>query len=164
MVYKENERQNGNIPEILSSLKKVTVPPNFDSDLMRRINSAKYQKPENWWEKYILPSRLIPAAALALATVALLFILNPGANDIENPLLMNPKLREDVTSNTQTKRSSNPAPNIGMNFEKNYQAASFTITKSGLNFRQLRLTPKEMAEIKEMRLKLVKNLDESGRN
>ncbi len=164
MVYNVNKQQNENIPEILSSLKKVTVPPNFDSDLMRRINSAKYKKPESWWEKFILPSRLIPAAALALATVAVLFILNPGATDIENPLLMNPKLREDVTLNTQTKKSPNPAPNMGMKLEKNFQAASFAITKSGLNFRQLNPTPEEMAKIKEMRLKLVKNLDESGRN
>ncbi|MBZ0199618.1 MAG: hypothetical protein K8H86_07110 [Ignavibacteriaceae bacterium] len=165
MAYNENERQNENITDILSRLKKVTVPPNFDADLMRRINSEKYGKTKTWWQKLFAPSRLIPAAALALTTIALLFIFNPDAYD-ENPLLTNPRLREDVTLTpaSQSNRSTTPTPNMGMSMEKDYPAASFAITKSGLNFRQLHLTPEEMAEIKELRLKLVTNLNESGRN
>jgi hypothetical protein len=63
---------------------------------MRKINSGKYEKERSFWEKLLLPSRLIPSAALGIAVVIVFFVLNMNSAPVENPLLMAPRVRDDV--------------------------------------------------------------------
>ena len=96
--FEENTQQHGEIIKTLKGLQNVKAPAGFEADLMRRINSGKYEKERSFWEKFILPSRLIPSAALGLAAVIVFFVLNINTSPVENPLLMNPRVREDVVA------------------------------------------------------------------
>ena len=96
--FDENSQQYNEIIKALKGLQKVKAPANFEADLMRRINSGKYEKERSFWEKLLLPSRLIPSAAAILAAVILFFVLDIGSAPIENPLLVPPRVREDVVA------------------------------------------------------------------
>jgi hypothetical protein len=111
--FDENSRQYSEIINTLKGLQKVKAPAGFEADLMRKINSGKYEKERSFWEKLLLPSRLIPSAALGLAAVIVFFVLNMNSAPVENPLLMAPRVREDViaTNNnplTQKEAQVNP--------------------------------------------------------
>ena len=111
--FDENSRQYSEIINTLKGLQKVKAPAGFEADLMRKINSGKYEKERSFWEKLHLPSRLIPSAALGLAAVIVFFVLNMNSAPVENPLLMAPRVREDViaTNNnplTQKEAQVNP--------------------------------------------------------
>jgi hypothetical protein len=111
--FDENSQQYSEIINTLKGLQKVKAPAGFEADLMRKINSGKYEKERSFWEKLLLPSRLIPSAALGLAAVIVFFVLNMNSAPVENPLLMAPRVREDViaTNNnplTQKEAQVNP--------------------------------------------------------
>lgn len=94
--FDEKSQQYSEIIRTLKGLQKVKAPANFEADLMRRINSGKYEKERSFWEKLLLPSRFIPSAALGIAAVIVFFVLNMNSAPVENPLLMAPRVREDV--------------------------------------------------------------------
>jgi hypothetical protein len=94
----ENSQQHSELIKTLKRLQKVKAPASFEADLIRRINSGKYEKERSFWEKLLLPSRLIPSAALGLAAVIVFFVLNMNSAPVENPLLMTPRVREDVVA------------------------------------------------------------------
>ena len=96
--FDENSQQYSDIIKTLKGLQKVKAPANFEADLMRRINTGKYEKGRSLWEKFLLPSRLIPSAALGLAAVIVFFVLNINSTQLENPLLMPPRVRNDVVA------------------------------------------------------------------
>jgi hypothetical protein len=92
----ENSQQYSEIIKTLKGLQKVKAPAGFEADLMRKINSGRYEKERSFWEKLLLPSRLIPSAALGIAVVIVFFVLNMNSAPVENPLLMAPRVRDDV--------------------------------------------------------------------
>ena len=96
--FDENPQQYSEIIKTLKGLQRVKAPANFEADLMRRINSGKYEKERSFWEKFLLPSRLIPSAAIGLAAVIVFFVLNINSAPVENPLLTPPRVREDVVA------------------------------------------------------------------
>jgi len=96
--FDENSQQYSDIIKTLKGLQRVKAPANFEADLMRRINTGKYEKEKSLWEKFLLPSRLIPSAALGLAAVIVFFVLNINSAQLENPLLMPPRVRDDVVA------------------------------------------------------------------
>lgn len=61
--------------DVISSLKqlsKVKAPPNFEADLMRKINSYE-ERPLTFWEK-LFSSKWVPSTAgVALASVIIIF-------------------------------------------------------------------------------------------
>ena len=100
---------------------------------MRRINSGNFKenfKPR-WWEKFFLPSRLIPVAAFILSIAAVLYFLNFNSIEPENPFLAKPKFRET--------------------FSEASIDGSFKINKEGLNFLQIRLNETEKAKINKLK-------------
>jgi hypothetical protein len=133
MIQSDDEVRYINIIRLLKQLPKVTAPPNFESDLMRRINSGNFQENyrSRWWDKLFLPSRLIPAAAFALSILAVFYFLNFNSVDHENPFLVKPKIRETVSEASI--------------------AGSFKINKEGLNFLQIRLNKAERAKINKLK-------------
>jgi hypothetical protein len=122
-----------NIINLLRQLPKVDAPPNFESDLMRRINSGNYNEKfkVRWWDKLLLPSRLVPASAFALSIVAVFYFLNFNSVERENPFLAIPKTREIVSE------ASVYGP--------------FKINKEGLNFLHIRLNEAEKAKINRLK-------------
>jgi hypothetical protein len=96
MALNDDEFRYKNVINTLKSIQEVKAPQNFEADLMRRINSEKFKGNQNFWQKILIPSRLVPSAALAVAAIILLFFFNISSEDSENPLLVEPKVREDV--------------------------------------------------------------------
>ena len=133
MIQNDDEVRYINIIRLLKQLPKVTAPPNFESDLMRRINSGNFQENyrSRWWDKLFLPSRLIPAAAFALSILAVFYFLNFNSVERENPFLAKPKIRKTVSEASI--------------------AGSFKINKEGLNFLQIRLNEAERAKINKLK-------------
>jgi hypothetical protein len=133
MIQNDDEVRYINIIRLLKQLPKVTAPPNFESDLMKRINSGNFQENyrPRWWDKLFLPSRLIPAAAFALSILAVFYFLNFNSVERENPFLAKPKIRETVLEASI--------------------AGSFKINKEGLNFLQIRLNEAERAKINKLK-------------
>ncbi len=86
-----------NVRNLLKQLQQVKAPPDFEADLMRRLNSEKLGLQNTFWQTIFIPSRMIPAAALALTVVLLVIVLNNTAVTQENPFAIIPKERQDVT-------------------------------------------------------------------
>ena len=133
MIPGYDEERYINIINLLKQMPKVTAPPNFESDLMRRINSGNFKEnyKVHWWDKLFFPSRLIPAAAFALSVVAVFYFLNFNTVERENPFLAKPKIRQTVSEASI--------------------AGSFKINKEGLNFLHIRINEAERAKINRLK-------------
>jgi hypothetical protein len=91
--------------DVISTLKQmqqVKAPPGFEGDLMQKINSGQLPGEKTFWQNIIIPSRLIPSAALAVTAILLIFVLNNNGITQENPLLTVPREREDVIRGIKT--------------------------------------------------------------
>ena len=86
---------------VLKSLPEVNAPKNFETTLMHRINTGNFKAKLSLWDKIFLPSRFIPSAALAVTAVIILFVMNINSGDIDNPLLIEPRIREDIFANIE---------------------------------------------------------------
>ncbi len=90
----------------LRQLQQVKAPAGFESDLMRSINSESVQEEKKFWQNIFIPSRLVPAAALAVTALLLIFMLNNNGIAPDNPLLTAPRERGDVTVSAKTNNLS----------------------------------------------------------
>lgn len=174
MALNDDELKYKNVINTLKGLPEVKAPHNFEADLMRRINSEKFEEnKQGFWAKIFLPSRLIPSAGLAIAAVLLLFVINLNSDEAENPLLMEPKVREDIIEATEisdipvpqkedvslerrdgnTSRFQDEADSDlqGMDRNNSYSTAGFAIDKDGLNFRQMNLSEEEKQRLNELK-------------
>jgi len=95
----ENDKKKyGDVIKTLKGLQDVKAPANFEADLQRRINSEKFSKEEkkSFWENIFLPSRLIPSLGLVAVSVIIFFVLDTSSEEVDNPFLIEPRIREDV--------------------------------------------------------------------
>jgi hypothetical protein len=90
-----NDSRHKDVTGILKSLQQVKAPGNFETELLRKIDSQRSLKKESFLERIFTPSRLVPSAAFVVAAVILFFFLF-NEEDAENPLLTEPRIREDV--------------------------------------------------------------------
>ena len=53
MIPDDDEVRYKNVIDLLKQMPKVSAPPNFESDLMRRINSGNFKEKYkvHWWDK-----------------------------------------------------------------------------------------------------------------
>lgn len=179
MALNDDELRYKNVIDALKGLQGVKAPKNFEADLMRRINSEKFEeKRQSFWEKIFLPSRLVPSAGLAVAAVLLLFVININSDEVENPLLMEPKVREDmieakdVSDIPMTVQEEIPGETrlgsadsniaefrdeVSVNGSRersrtnSFAATGFAIDKEGLNFRQVNLSEEEKQRLNELK-------------
>lgn len=83
--------------DVISSLKKlskVKAPPNFEADLMRKINSYE-ERPLTFWEK-LFSSKWVPSTAgVALASALIIFftVYNNNSFIEEDAFSVIPKMR-----------------------------------------------------------------------
>jgi hypothetical protein len=96
MKHNDEELKYKDLIDTLKSLQQVKAPKNFETKLMRKINSQTTEKEKSFWGKLFIPSRLIPSAGLAVIAVILLFVFNVVGEELEDPLSMEPKIREDI--------------------------------------------------------------------
>ncbi|QQS36301.1 MAG: hypothetical protein IPM56_19010 [Ignavibacteriales bacterium] len=103
----------------LKNLKKVETPKDFETTLMRKLNQPEKIKKESIFKRLFIPSRLVPSMALAVTAVILVFVIDLSPDELENPLLLEPRLRQDivmvtseepVTVEKQVEKKSKDAP------------------------------------------------------
>ena len=95
----ENDEKNyEDVIKALKGLQEVKAPANFEADLQRRINSEKFQKEEkkNFWQNIFVPARLIPSLGLVSASIVIFFVIETRTEEMDNPFLIEPRVREDV--------------------------------------------------------------------
>lgn len=85
-----------NVIKTLNQLQEVKARKGFEADLMRRINSEETEIPEISGSGLFDLSRLVPAAALAVTAVLLIFVLDHSGVTQDNPLMTAPRERQEV--------------------------------------------------------------------
>lgn len=201
----------------LNRLQKVKAPESFGGELMRKINSGKIGEEKTFWQKLILPSRLIPSAALAVTAIVLIFVLNNNGITQDNPLLAPPrkipeapkteqisntvpevkavrkdrvssemkktevqrsndKLEEGISLETTAPVDESSKPSVAGNLQDNAagngvhnagrtgriipaglavgRASDSPVSKTGLNFRQIKISNEQKIELDKMKQKL----------
>ena len=93
-----DEKKYEDVIKALKGLQEVKAPANFEADLQRRINSEKFSKEEkkSFWENIFVPSRLIPSLGLVAVAVVMFFVVDTNSEEMDNPFLIEPRVREDV--------------------------------------------------------------------
>lgn len=80
----------------LKNLPKINASENFEAEIWRKINSSDRNKKESFWDKIFTPGNLVPAAAAIISAIIIFFIVDINSTDIEDPLNLQPRLREDI--------------------------------------------------------------------
>ncbi|MDR3668289.1 MAG: hypothetical protein P4L35_15715 [Ignavibacteriaceae bacterium] len=149
MIPNDDEVRYKNIINLLKQMPKVSAPPNFESDLMRRINIGNFNDTYKikWWDRFLFPTRIIAATTLAISIVAVFYVLNDNSVDKENPFLLKPPIRKSVlqSQNKQLHLSKTPE------YAEASINGSFKINKEGLNFLHIRLNEAEKAKITRLK-------------
>lgn len=98
-----DEKKYEDVIKSLKGLQEVKAPANFEADLQRRINSEKFPKEEkkSFWENIFIPSRLIPSLGLAATAIVIFFVVETNSEDMDNPFLIEPRVREDIIGVTE---------------------------------------------------------------
>jgi len=98
-----DEKKYEDVIKALKGLQEVKAPVNFEADLQRRINSEKFSKEEkkSFWQNIFVPAKLIPSFGLVAAAVVIFFVVETNSEEIDNPFLIEPRVREDVFAVTE---------------------------------------------------------------
>ncbi|UCH65397.1 MAG: hypothetical protein JSW63_12460 [Ignavibacterium sp.] len=92
-----DENKYDDVIKTLKSLQQVKAAPNFEADLKRKLNEEKYgAKSKRSIKDFLIPSRLIPSFGVAAAAIVAFLIININSEEAENPLMIEPKVREDI--------------------------------------------------------------------
>jgi hypothetical protein len=178
MTHNDEESRYKQATDILKQLPKINAPLNFEADLMRRINSGRFEDTikESFWDILLSPARLVPSAALAILAVVLFFIVDTTSVEQADPLTLEPRIREDITLNNSSAdvsmdRELKALTEQGVNRQDaeasgtRFSTAS-NITKAGLNFRQITLTNEEkrvLSSLKEKIKQYMQQTPETGK-
>jgi hypothetical protein len=92
----DEEKKYKRLIDDLKNLPKVEAPKNFETELLRKINSSEEVKKVSFWEKLPSPARLAPAALAIVSAVIIFFVVDINSEVMEDPLSIAPKLREDL--------------------------------------------------------------------
>lgn len=90
------EKINKKILDDLKNLPKIEAPKNFETELLRKINSSELEKKENFWDRLLSPAKLAPAAVAIVSAAIIFFVIDINPVEIEDPLNIAPRLREDI--------------------------------------------------------------------
>ena len=92
----EEEKTYKKLLDDLKNLPKVDAPKNFETELLRKINSSEPEKKESFWNKLLSPGKLAPAAVALASAAIIFFVVDINSEEMEDPLNIAPRLREDV--------------------------------------------------------------------
>jgi hypothetical protein len=98
-----DEKKYEDVINALKGLQEVKAPANFEADLQRRINSEKFSREEkkSFWQNIFVPAKLIPSLGLVAAAVIIFFVVDTNSEEMDNPFLIEPRVREDVFAVTE---------------------------------------------------------------
>ena len=93
-----DEKKYENVIKALKGLQEVKASANFEADLKRRINSEKFSKEEkkSFWQNIFVPVKLIPSLGLVAVAFVIFFMIESRTEEMDNPFLIEPRVREDV--------------------------------------------------------------------
>jgi len=93
-----DEKKYEDVIKALKGLKEVKAPANFEADIQRRINQEKFSKEEKkgFWQNIFVPAKLIPSLGLVAVAVVMFFVVDTNSEEMDNPFLIEPRVREDV--------------------------------------------------------------------
>jgi len=91
-----NEEINKKLLDDLKNLPKVDAPKNFETELWRKINSSEKEIKESIWDKIFSPGKIAPAAVAVVSAVIIFFVVDVNSEEMEDPLNIEPRLREDL--------------------------------------------------------------------
>lgn len=89
------DKTNKKLIDDLKNLTKVDAPKNFETELWRKINSSEETKKVSFWEKIFTPGKIAPAAIALASAVIIFFVVDITPEQMEDPLTIEPRLRED---------------------------------------------------------------------
>lgn len=92
----EEEKTYKKLLDDLKNLPKIDAPKNFETELLRKINSTEPEKKESFWDKLLSPGRLAPAAIAIASAAIIFFVVDINSVEMEDPLNIAPRLREDL--------------------------------------------------------------------
>jgi len=96
-MKEKDEIKYEKVIKTLNSLQKVNAPAGFEADLRRKLNQEESLKEEkSFWGKMLLPARLIPSFGLVVAAMIILMVVNSNSEQMDNPFLIEPRVREDI--------------------------------------------------------------------
>jgi hypothetical protein len=98
-----DEKKYEDVIKALKGLQQVNAPANFEADLQRRISQEKSSKEEmkSFWQNIFVPARLIPSLGLVAVAVVMFFVVDTNSEEMDNPFLIEPRVREDVFAVTE---------------------------------------------------------------
>lgn len=98
MAVNDDDKKYQDVIKTLKGLQQVKAPPGFEADLKRRISSEKFEpeKEKSFWHNILMPSRLVPSLGLMAATVIVFMVVTVNSEEMEDPFMIEPRLREDV--------------------------------------------------------------------
>jgi hypothetical protein len=92
----EEEKTYKKLLDDLKHLSKIDAPKNFETELLRKINSSEPEKKESFWDKLFSPGKLAPAAIAIASAAIIFFVVDINSEEMEDPLNIAPRLREDL--------------------------------------------------------------------
>jgi hypothetical protein len=92
----EEEKTYKKLLDDLKNLPKIDAPKNFETELLRKINSSEPEKKESFWDKLLSPGKLAPAAIAIASAAIIFFVVDINSEEMEDPLNIAPRLREDL--------------------------------------------------------------------
>ena len=92
----EEEKTHKKLLDDLKNLPRIDAPKNFETELLRKINSSEPEKKESFWDKLLSPGKLAPAAVAIASAAIIFFVVDINSGEMEDPLNIAPRLREDV--------------------------------------------------------------------
>jgi len=92
----EEEKTYKKLLDDLKNLPQVDAPKNFETELFRKINSSEVKKKESFWQGLFTPGKLAPAAVAIASAAIIFFVVDGNSEEMEDPLNMAPRLREDL--------------------------------------------------------------------
>ncbi len=92
----EEEKTYKKLLNDLKNLPRIDAPKNFETELLRKINSSEPEKKETFWDKLLSPGKLAPAAIAIASAAIIFFVVDINSEEMEDPLNIAPRLREDL--------------------------------------------------------------------
>ena len=92
----EEEKTYKKLLDDLKNLPKIDAPKNFETELLRKINSSEPEEKESIWNKLLSPGKLAPAAVALASAAIIFFVVDINSEEMEDPLNIAPRLREDL--------------------------------------------------------------------
>jgi hypothetical protein len=92
----EEEKTYKKLLDDLKNLPRIDAPKNFETELLRKINSSRPEIKQSFWDRLFSIGKLAPAAVAIVSAAIIFFVVDINSEVMEDPLNIAPRLREDI--------------------------------------------------------------------